>query len=500
MKKITYFFLLALLSFSAFAQDESEESLPDNALSFFETGGGLDSLNSLGGKFGYTYLGGEHYLTLRITPELNFGKIGIGLDVPVSVNLESGKLRTEEFKNGVSALRMIRYLRYGQKKKDPVYIKVGDMTGSYLGYGLLLNNYSNAISFERRKFGLNFDVLVKKVVGIEGLYSDFNASSLNLLALRPYVRPFGGTGIPIVKTLEIGGSFITDQDKTSQADTEYSSNIFTANGGMQAFGADIGVTLIRSNFIHLSAYGQYANLNRSVTTADLDTYNTTVANEMTAYNELREEPLDETTLNTRIAANQYPTTVEEGSVNYAFDAGSGMSVGLNARMNLILKLLTVNARIERVWYNNNFMPQFFDATYEINKDARIMALATVGETQGIYGSLSASILNMIQVGGSLTLPDNVSEAAPAMVRLDARLLDVVDAISLSGVYYKGGLTDMEDAFKLDERSLASVRAGYKVNRFLTVGVDYMWTWMKTESGSFEASNAIMPYFGFNFDF
>ena len=88
-------------------------------------------------------------------------------------------------------------LQPGQKKEDAIYVRMGDLYGVSLGYGTLVNNYSNSPSFERRKFGINADVNFKGIVGVEGLYSDIKGA--NLLAVRPYIRPLRPTKIPIIK-------------------------------------------------------------------------------------------------------------------------------------------------------------------------------------------------------------------------------------------------------------------------------------------------------------
>ena len=44
--------------------------------------------------------------------------------MPILYSTSDGTFRTEEFKNGVGPLRIIRYIRYGVKKKDPVLEEV----------------------------------------------------------------------------------------------------------------------------------------------------------------------------------------------------------------------------------------------------------------------------------------------------------------------------------------------------------------------------------------
>lgn len=437
--------------------------------------GGNDSLSMFNSSFGFTQIGDQQYVGMRLQPELAIGKLGVGLDIPLLFNLEDGSLRTEEFERGVGALRLIRYLRYGVKKRDPLYIRMGDITGAYLGYGILMNNYTNSISFERRKLGLNFDVRVADIFGVEGVYSDLNVSSLNLLGIRPYVRPFAKMPIPVVRSLEFGGSYVTDRDQTSQVELTDEETIVRNrtvffNNGMNAWSADMGVTFLKIPFITVMGAVQYAKLQRN-TSDSLATY------------------FDE-----QIASGAADgTPLADG-----YQQGDGLSIGINAKMNFIGNLLKVDARIDRLWYSDHFLPQFFDASYEINKDLRMLSLGTAEKMQGIYGVLSATALDKIRVSGSLLMPDEVNAANPAMLQLNAELINMFDHLTLSASYIKTDLVKLEDISTLDDRSLARIRGTYQINKFLMVGADYRWTYSLQESGDFKADHFFMPYFGLSF--
>ncbi|MEH0153897.1 hypothetical protein V6R21_07095 [Limibacter armeniacum] len=469
----------------------------------------MDSVNQFAGNLGYNYIGGEHYVTLRLKPEITLGKWGVGLDIPLSVNVENGKFRSEEFKNGVGALRMIRYVRYGVKKRDPFHIQVGDMSNSYIGYGMLVNNYTNATSFERRKVGLGWDVRFGKVAGLEGMYSDFNVKSFNLLAVRPYVRPFGNLPVPVIRTFEIGGTYVGDRDKTVENGLEVQHNLLMQNKGINSYGADAGISLINLRFLRLRAYGQFAKLDKKVSIGELTAYNvqhmTAANNELPTEDQITEEDIATNARNQAIElAKKRPEYEGVDDADFengytAFEGGQGYSYGIELQASLIFKLLTASAKIERVNYERNFIPQFFNSIYEINKDARILALANVTEpTKGIYGSVSATLLEKVRLSGALMLPDEIGENAPAMVNVNAEVVNLFDKIILNAHYIKGNLLSLDNAFTFDENSLAVARAAYKLNRFLTVGVDYQWTWQQVGEGQFKPSNRVMPYFGFNF--
>ena len=441
--------------------DTSNDLPVDDFRSGMETaeGGG----NFTGG-FTYTQIGDEAFVGMVLSPEFKLGKVGVGLNIPILYGLDSKSVRTEIFKDGAGAARLVRYLRYGVQKKDPVYVKVGELQGTMMGFGGLINNYTNSTSYEKRKVGLHYDFNVKGLAGIEGLYSDFDPSSFNLFAIRPYVRPFSQTPIPIVKTFELGAMVIKDKDQTARptSDSTSTSYAFTS-AGVGAFGVDMGVTLLRVPFIQIDLFATYSKLN--VTASD--------------------------TLNQAIMAINGDDVLPKGS---------GFSTGINFRMHFIADVFSTDIRIERLSYQEHYLPQFFDASYEINKDARILSLANAPKMSGIYGSLTGHILQKVELGGSLLIPDDVTEESPAVVQVRADMERLADKFSLHGSYIKGNLTDLGDAFTFDERSLAKMRVIYHMNSFLAVGLDYYWAFTPIADGSYEANKYVMPYFGVSIDF
>ncbi len=443
--------------------DEPKEKKEANPIQDFRTPLSSEVGNgSFVGGFTFTQINGENFAGLVLSPEFAIGKVGVGLNIPILYGLESNKIRTEIFKDGVGAARLIRYVRYGQQKVDPVYVKVGEIDGLMLGYGGLVNNYTNTTSFEKRKVGLHTDINYEGIAGIEALYSDFDPASQNLLAIRPYVRPLAKTPIPIVRTLEFGASFISDKDQTdiTPNDSIATQYLFTADG-ISAFGLDMGLTVFRSPFVQIDLFANYSKLN------------------------VLSDPL-------RSAASFLGET--------DLKEGTGISFGANFRMHFIADIFSTDVRIERLNYSENYLPQFFDATYELNKDVRIGSIITAEKTSGIYGSLTGHVLQKVRLGGSLLIPDNVSETAPALIRVHADLERLMDKYTLHASYTKTNLSDLKDAFTFDDRSLAKLSFIYHLNRFLATGIEYYYYWEPGVTGELEVTRYIMPYFGVSIDF
>ena len=417
-----------------------------------------ENKGSFTGGFTFTEIDGQYYVGLVLSPEFSLGKVGLGLNVPVLYGLQNNSFRTEIFKDGVGVARLIRYLRLGNQKRDPIYFRVGELSSAMIGFGGLVNNYTNTTSYEKRKLGIHYDLNFRGLVGLEGLYSDFNPASLNLFAIRPYTRPLAQSGIPIVRTFEVGGQYILDKDQTAIPTSDSTSTTYQyTQDGVSAFGFDAGITLLSIPFIQIDLFTTYSKLN--------------------------------------VANQAVKDTLGDG-----FSSGSGFSTGLNFRLNFIADLFNTDIRIERLNYTENYLPQFFDASYEINKDAKILSLNGAPKMSGIYGSLQGHIAHKVQLGGSLMIPDEISDEAPAVVRLNADLERLGDKVSMHANYIKGNLSTLKDAFTFDENSLAKIRFIYHMNKFLALGVDYYWAFAPAEDGSYKATRYMSPYFGLSIDF
>jgi len=448
MKKIILFILVATSTLlTSYAQETSNNDLANidpEAMA-------MDSLGSIKASFGLTKIGDETYAGLRLQPEFRVWKFGFGFDIPIQFNVDTREFRTEEFQGGVEILRMIRYVSLGKKKDDAIYVRAGDLYGVSLGYGTLINNYSNSPSFEARKFGFNVDLNFKEIVGMEGVYSDIKG--FNLLGVRGYARPLRTTSIPIVRSFEVGYSFVTD--KGTNAD---STAVFLKQDGIKANAFDAGITFLNTSFIKLVGYGQTSQLKK----------------------------IESDTLDSKFAADAI-----------TYKKGMGTSAGLSAKMK-IAAAFSLDTRIERLWYEDHYLPQFFDAIYEINKDQKILSLGTAEGQKGIYGNLGMIFFNKFRINGALLLPDQISATSPALVQVGLEASKLADKITISGSYIKGGLQDLGDAFTLDQNSLANFNVVYQIASFLYVGADYKWTFAKLEDGSIEATDYFRPYFGLSF--
>ncbi len=436
-----------------------------------------DSLSAFQLPIGYTRIGGQDFFGFRIQPQFKLGKLGIGINIPVlfKVNRDDSEnnLRNEEFGNGTGSLRLLTYIRYGMQNKDKLYFRTGALDQLRLGQGLLINNYSNETSFERRKVGILFDVRPIEQFGVEGFYSDFNGFN-NLLSLRPYFRPFTKSKNNVFSSVELSGSWVRDADNNRFDETGQRQDTRIVGAGFNAYALDASAKIIKSELLELTVSAQYASLGKSNALQD--------------------------SITSFIAAN--PDA--QGSIIERYGAGTGFSIGADAIVGILDKKLSVEMRLERLFYSEHFLPQFFDIIYEIDKDAKLWRLGSAPQVQGTYGSLTATISEKFNVTASLRIPDQVTDASPALVQFGTSAKDFpIKGLTFYGNYVKGNLGNLADAFTLDERALLTAGFRYELLGIFMIGTNYLWTFARvTEDGidDFKATRYVTPYFGLYISF
>ena len=150
----------------------------------------LMSIEQIGtsGAMGSVTIDDKLYNQLSLRPELAYGKLGIGLDIYLYFNddgIYEGNWDFSSMSNSYKTIiDKIYYLRWGNKSDD-LYFRVGALPSLTLGYGILVNKYTNTIQYpDVRRIGLNFIKLFKNRYKINFIYSDFKQSTPGLLALR----------------------------------------------------------------------------------------------------------------------------------------------------------------------------------------------------------------------------------------------------------------------------------------------------------------------------
>ena len=379
--------------------------------------------------FGATVIDGQLWYLVNIAPELSFGKLGIGLDL----NLRYGpadsankKIRTEDFDEGYDYLRIIRYVRWGQKG-DYFYIRLGQLDYSRLGHGFIMYNYRNKASYDLRKLGVELDVDFEKF-GLESMYSDF--AGRGILGLRGHVRPLKFTSaadIPVIGGFETGATFAVDLHKNANKIYVGGTNPVDDRGSLSVFGLDLGLPIISLSMLKSTLYFDYAKI--------------------TGY-------------------------------------GSGMATGIDLNFSG-MGLLGISAKYERRFINEKFIPSYFDAQYErdrfvpldsVNFVSKAMALENAPKMEGYYGELLISILNTFNIVGGYQSPVGIPNAG--ILHMELQTGDAIPIVQLSAGYDKRNIGRV---FVVDNNSILYATVGYKPYPFLLVSMLYEWTFTERKN-------------------
>ncbi|MCK6606029.1 MAG: hypothetical protein HUU43_12255 [Ignavibacteriaceae bacterium] len=380
------------------------------------------------GGFGMTWIDDEPHYTFRVTPDINLGKWGIGLDVNLDFD-KDGKLRNETYKTFSQVLSIIRYVRYGQKN-DKIFAKVGALDYYTLGQGNLISNYNNQISFDNRKTGLILDIDFDKF-GFESIYSDFGEGGI--FGLRGYARPLrfsqGGNNIPVLNNLEVGVSYVAD---------------FNDKAGIYKFDPNTPGALVKKDQIGAMSFD-----------VALPFVNTSM-------------------FNAAIYANY----------TKFFDFGSGTAAGIKAGLNG-LGIVSAAAQLERRFNNDKYIPAYFNSLYEVQRytgpfsKAAALENATTSDN-GWYGSLLVNVAGMFNILGSYQRLDKTPNSG--ILELRSQITPETAPVVVRAGYEKTGIQSESELFTADERSHAYIEAGYKPMQYILVSLVYHWTFEPMRDG------------------
>ncbi len=109
---------------------------------------------NFGMGLGSVTIDGVIYNQFALRPEITFGKLGVGLDVVVYLDPQ-GNIRKDEWDEPTDFFDKILFVRWGERG-DKFFVRYGSLENVTLGYGGLINGYSNMMEFPQvRRIGLN---------------------------------------------------------------------------------------------------------------------------------------------------------------------------------------------------------------------------------------------------------------------------------------------------------------------------------------------------------
>ena len=146
-----------------------------------------ESSTSLQGAFGAVTIDGKIWNQIALRPTLPFGKLSVAFDMVLYID-QDGNIHDDDwdFSSGEKVkntiIDKIYYIRYGNRW-DKNYFKIGALDNVTMGYGILLNRYTNTLLYPQvRKVGMEFKTRAFGV-NIHGFTNDFK-ENMGLAGLR----------------------------------------------------------------------------------------------------------------------------------------------------------------------------------------------------------------------------------------------------------------------------------------------------------------------------
>ncbi|MCI0513988.1 hypothetical protein L0128_12305 [candidate division KSB1 bacterium] len=397
------------------------------------------------GGLGYARIGEDDFVGITIRPELAFGKIGIGLNIDLLYNVDTGHIRTQDWNESYDYFRMLRYVRYGQKQ-DPFYTRIGALDRTRIGHGFLMNYYTNeTANYDQRKIGLVLDIDFG-TYGFESMTS--NLGRLEIIGLRGYFRPLRlMTEMPIIKDLTFGASYVTDTDPDENRNSD---------DGISAWSLDTGLPLLNTQLFYTGLYYDFGKI---------------------------------------------------------VDFGNGQAFGIEAQLKSPLNIFQVYSKFERRLLGEKFTPTFFGAYYEVERHQKDLVKGIGGqdsvvhhyktdylngltkEVKGWYGELGADVLGALHIVGTYQWLDDDPNG---ILHLQAEIPDAVPKIAARATYDKINIQSAKDISL--PNSVAAVGLGYKINPWMVLYMDYMYTFYEDDAGNIKTQKRIRPSVAFVYNF
>ena len=192
----TLAFCLMLVSVTANAQTAPEEE---------------EVARQYSGSMGSVTVDGEQWYRMAFRPDIPIGNWGFAFDIELFMDASGGfNRRGWEFDNSTQVLdtffRKLYYVRYGRPETD-TYVRIGALESITLGYGLIMDQYTNALEYPGiKKTGLQLQLKNPggynvDLEGVVNNFQDFQEGG-GLIALRVSTKA--------VDKLELGVTYVLD--------------------------------------------------------------------------------------------------------------------------------------------------------------------------------------------------------------------------------------------------------------------------------------------------
>ena len=497
---------------------------------------------------GSVTIDGKIYNQLAFRPDYNFGKFGLGLDLYFYID-DEGKFyeKTWDFSgnNAVETLLdKVRYLSYG-KPSDRFYFRVGNMPSVTLGYGILVNNYSNTIEYpDIRRLGLDIRTN-SRAMSTQFIHSDLKrADQAGLVAFR--------ATFPLAPRLKVGVFLAADPDLTkglldsdddgypdyfddspddvasySNAQDTYESNSAWWDSSCTAFDAD-GVPGLSQEELNNCLLGAGLSVNtfvpgttlnkETITGAGID-MSLILTRKITLYSQFAQLMMDKKDAD---GSSSSKFSEEIGGEIYSSSLGWG-AIPIGLGFSFGPDKFKVSTNLEYRMNSRHFMFGFWDQSYELNRASVVSAdnirtrtnsLLDYGKLNGVFFGMNMSMLNFMALDvsyqhmagetwgsdGTVSFSsadgyfkeDEESKSLLAKLSLN---VSKIPKLKIAEVYYE---RTNDTSFDLSEPSLNTIH-GYNIGYEFSEGVVLLYKGRTTYVNDLENPGKLKSNFSLQFE-
>ncbi|MCG3172337.1 MAG: hypothetical protein GMKNLPBB_00487 [Myxococcota bacterium] len=429
---------------------------------------GQDNYKAVYTRAGLGQMGEDFFLRLDVGLDLDFGPFGLGLAAPLDVLLVDndpksrddapGKfIRPGQYDEPSDFLRFIRYLRFG-RKGETFYLRLGMLAAETIGHGTIVDNYYNNLDFDHYRFGASFQLNTPQIT-VESLLG--NAINPYLFGGRLGVRPWAfADPKAFMSRLKISASIFTDLKAPRVLQS-------APAGYPQGDGLDND----RDNLVDEPGERRLFMDTQRYPVVDRS-HNLIITGVDAEMNLIQEEWVDMT-----------PYT----DLNFILEHGKGFHGGLLTRFRAG-KVLGIDTRLEGRAFDGDYIPSYFDSTYEVQryqlpgavttgdlpkpKAAWLEDLRGAAARLGWYAEAALRFSSFFVIGAGY---DDYQGRDNANFMLFAEV-PAFDFLEVGAYYYKRRFDDFGEVFDFDSRSLLLGRARLHLGGFSFIEAKYWRVW------------------------
>jgi hypothetical protein len=393
------------------------------------------------------------YLLMRPNLELRFAGLAVGISAPLALlspipepsaaaqaDTWGGYVRRSDWpaldaSSWGHYLQLVRYVEYG-RPRAPLHVRYGQLYGTTLGHGTLVDRYNNSLDPANLRPGLQIGAQ-GRYGGVEALVDSVAFPGTNLVATRGFLRPMAFFDEQDGHRLAVGVTVAGDRAAPRES---------AAASPLTAMALDVEYAVLENKLLTLVPYFDWVRQN-------------------------------------------------------ADTAADGLHLGVMGTFTLeTLTPARVFTKLEYRAMSAGYVPSYFDAIYDMQRfqfpvDGRDVAkasastlLANGGWRHGVLAEASAVFLNLVEGGASFFmtpgLPDSTNLTAFATLK-------GFEDLKLSAYFLRRNFDALEELWALDERSVLTVLAMYRLAGplFLTGLFSRHWA-RPTEAGPFVPNDEI----------